>query len=458
MSIKKSSLKISRILHAGYIFECDGVQIAFDPIFENPFSNNCHAFPNVEFDREQIAKVPLAAVFISHYHDDHCSLESLNLLDRNTPLYIYCLFDELFSWVRALGFKNVHPLKIDTAVQVAPFHVIPRRALDADVDSLFQIEAAGLKVLNVVDSWIDDETLATLKKNKPWDVILWPFQTMREIEVLSPSRAIPAPQELPLEWIEQLHVLNPRAIVPSSCQFVMESWSWYNRAFFPITYRQFQQDIENLIPGAQVLRLDPSQSLAVTADSIHRADPLSFVTPVGDQNVDYKYQPNGVAPTTAEIAKHFPALTHAQTENVLQYCKTAMLQRYKELPHDEDNYFSTKKLWRLCLYDHLGSKTEIQFHVQGHTMEVIESSLEPLGWFTEISLFKLYNALEFGETLTSLYIRINDVTFTDHIEKQLESTDLLCDPLIRSLFDGVFGAYQKNQLKQITGSSQTGRR
>ena len=103
-------MKISRILHAGYIFEYGKTQIAFDPIFENPFSKNCYAFPNVKFNIEEIKKLKLAAVFISHYHDDHCSLESLNLLDRETPIYIYCIYDEMLTMIKALGFKKVHQL------------------------------------------------------------------------------------------------------------------------------------------------------------------------------------------------------------------------------------------------------------------------------------------------------------------------------------------------------------
>ena len=79
-------LKISRILHAGYLFECSDVSIAFDPIFENPFSKNCYAYPNVQFNHEKIRNLRLDAVFISHYHDDHCSLESLVLLSKETPI------------------------------------------------------------------------------------------------------------------------------------------------------------------------------------------------------------------------------------------------------------------------------------------------------------------------------------------------------------------------------------
>ena len=58
-------IKISRILHAGYIFESEKTQIAFDPIFENPFSRNCFAFPPVEFDLVQIKQLKLDAVYFS---------------------------------------------------------------------------------------------------------------------------------------------------------------------------------------------------------------------------------------------------------------------------------------------------------------------------------------------------------------------------------------------------------
>ncbi|WP_377702096.1 MBL fold metallo-hydrolase [Pseudoduganella sp. UC29_71] len=298
-------LKISRILHAGYVFECDGTSIAFDTIFENPFSRNCHAFPDVRFDEDLIRRQRYAAVFISHFHDDHCSLESLDLLDRATPLYIYCIFDELFDMVRQLGFTHVQQLQLNVPVRVGPFEVVPREAMDADVDTMFQVRAAGMNVLNVVDSWIDDTTLAQLAHEGPWDMVLWPFQTMREIEVLQPSRSAAAPPALPEEWIAQLKVLAPRYVVPSSCQFLQEPWSWYNRAFFPISYRQFTQEVSEALPQAQVVRLNPSVSVLLDAHGLRAAPPLAWIVPVGEQDVDYQYEGNAAPPRTADIARHF---------------------------------------------------------------------------------------------------------------------------------------------------------
>ena len=51
-------------------------------------------------------------------YDDHCSFDSLHLLPRTTPVYLYCLFDELFAMLRELGFTNVQSLAIERAVIV----------------------------------------------------------------------------------------------------------------------------------------------------------------------------------------------------------------------------------------------------------------------------------------------------------------------------------------------------
>jgi L-ascorbate metabolism protein UlaG (beta-lactamase superfamily) len=441
-------LKISRILHAGYVFEYDGVSIAFDTIFENPFSRNCHAFPDVRFDEGLIRRQRFTAVFISHFHDDHCSLESLDLLDRATPLYIYCIFDELFDMVRQLGFTHVQQLQLNVPVRVGPFEVVPREAMDADVDSMFQVRAAGMNVLNVVDSWIDDTTLAQLAHEGPWDMVLWPFQTMREIEVLQPSRSAAAPPALPEEWIAQLKVLAPRYVVPSSCQFLQEPWSWYNRAFFPISYRQFTQEVSEALPQAQVVRLNPSVSVLLDADGLRAAPPLEWVVPVGEQNVDYQYEGNAAPPGTADIARQFAPLTAQQTARVMDYCRAGLLEKYGEVEASSD-YFEQARIWQLTVYDHEGQGTQFRYRLEPDGGANADDGSAPLGWTTEIPAAKLYAALELGESLTSMYMRINDAVFDAATERDLAGADAVDDPLIRCLFSDTFGAYQAAQLRRL---------
>lgn len=455
-------LKISRILHAGYIFEQGRTQILFDPIFENPFSRNCFAFPSVDFDFGQIQNLRPEAVFISHFHDDHCSLDSLKHLDRATPIYIYCLHEELPEMIRALGFHRVHSLQVNKPVRIADIEVTPRRALDAEVDSMFQIKAAGVNVLNVVDSWIDWETLELLEAEGPWDVVLWPFQTMRELEVLSPSRFEPSDGKLPAEWLEQLERLNPAVVVPSSCQFIHETWSWYNNAYFPISYESFQEQVQGVLPKVRVYRLDPGASFEVSRDGgLVASTPVSWVLPVGPQDVDYEYKPDLVPPPTSAIAKNFVPLTAVQKERVLRFCESEIRTRFAELRTcggtGADAYFAKPRHWRLCIYDENGDELQFHYLVDGFSLTLLAQTNEgkpqleeaALGWTTELPLSKLFSALETGESLTSMYVRINDTRFSEDIENEVRGVDLLEDPLLRCLFNQAFGSYQAAQLARL---------
>jgi hypothetical protein len=432
-------LKISRILHAGYVFECDGTQILFDPVFENPFSRNCHAFPDVRFDLARIRGLKPDAVFISHFHDDHCSMESLDLLDRATPIYLYCLFDELFAMIRALGFVNVLALEVDAPVIAGAIEVIPRRALDADVDSMFHIRAGGLNVLNVVDSWMDPDTLEQLKPFAPWDMVLWPFQTMREIDVIAPSRADGGSVALPEEWPEQLRALNPRYVVPSSCQFQQEPWSWYNHALFPITYRRFEDEVGAWLPAARVVRLNPSVAVELTADALTSAAPLPWVLPVGEQDVDYDYDAAITPPPTSEIARHFAPLDARQAALALDFCGAGLIERYEEMELPPDSYFEKPCVWQLSVYDHAGAVRQFRYRIHGDSIALTGDEEAPT-WMTEIPIAKLYAALELGESLTSMYMRINGAS---------ADADIVDDPLIRCLFNVAVGAYQAAQLKRM---------
>jgi hypothetical protein len=282
-------------------------------------------------------------------------------------------------------------------------------------------------------------------------MVLWPFQTMREIAVLSPSRATPAPPELPDDWIDQLKVLKPRYVVPSSCQFLQEPWSWYNHAFFPITYRQFQRDVEAALPDTRVVRFNPSVSMTLDAASLEASPPLSWVIPVGEQDVDYHYDATLPAPHTSEISRRFPALTAPQAERVLHFCRAGLLEKYREMELPEESFFEKPRLWRLTVYDHAGAASHFHYRLRGDSIDLLDRADAPLSWTTEIPASKVYAALELGESLTSMYMRINDTVFDADTEADLAEADIVDDPLIRCLFNDVFGAYQAAQLRRLAG-------
>lgn len=450
------SLQVSRILHAGYMFEHEGIRLLFDPIFENPFSVNCYAFPPVSFDMKAVESLSIHGIFISHYHDDHFSLESLNLLNKDTPVFMFTIFPELLGLLRELGFKNVSSLQLEETVSIHGFQVTPLEALDADVDCIFHIQASGFHVLNVVDSWIGPQTFQNLLKVPRWDLILWPFQSMQEIKAISPSSELdPHVQELPFEWLEQLQLLNPRVIVPSSCQFQFEDWSDLNDIFFPISYESFNLQIAQVIPETQCLRLDPGESVSLTSFGVVPTNRIYWIQLKTLENLDYVFQPDADRLAVSEIAKRIAALSELQKEQVKDFCTRQLLIEYQK--HQNQDYeVEPQWFWLLMTYDEFGAATLYPFKIDGPTLTLEldlqleaeaepEKKIRPLYWKTEICEAKLWNALYEGESLSSLYIRISP-----H-----EKEDPLLDPLLVSLYTGKVGSYQKAQLHRIRSAQET---
>jgi hypothetical protein len=287
-------------------------------------------------------------------------------------------------------------------------------------------------------------------------MVLWPVLTMRELEVLAPSRYAAAPPTLPEEWIPQLRALAPRYVVPSSCQFQQEPWSWYNRAFFPISYAQFGREVTAALPSATVVRLDPSVSVVLDAGALRAAPPLDWVIPVGAQDVDYVYEGNAAAPPTSEIARHFGPLTALQRERVLHYCRVELPAKYGDVEAASE-YFDAPRIWQLTLYDHAGAATRFRYRLEPGGPATPDDTATAPGWTTEIPAAKLWAALEEGESLTSMYLRVNgemqdavmDADAQFDADSDLAQADVVDDPLIRCLFSDTFGAYQAVQLRRL---------
>lgn len=467
---------LSRVLHAGYLFEHEGTRVLFDPLFETPFSRVCHAFPAVEFDRAAIRAERFDAVFISHYHDDHLSLESLDLIARETPLYLFSVHEEFFALLRELGFREVRALDLNLPVRVGGIEVTPRPALDADVDSVFEIRAGGVSVLNVVDAWLAPETVAKLAARGPWDLVLWPFQTMREVEALCPDRRAPATGEVPPEWREQWRALAPRVMVPSSCQFRFAEGSWLNAEFFPISYAGFARQVREVLPQTQVLRMDPGSRWELGAAGVRPAEVrpagrLPWVRLRDEGEVDYAYEPGAVPPTTAELAAGLGAWTPEMRARVRAWIAA---QDFAAAP-------GWGEAWRLSVFDEHGGAESFDYRRDGESWrpaafdersvaenfdprgESAQGRAAPAGFapdvITEIPGVKLHAVLETGESLTSIAARVRPMwqarpgrppaATAEARPLDAEDFDPLEDPLLRALYAGDVAAYQRGQLRRL---------
>jgi hypothetical protein len=179
---------------------------------------------------------------------------------------------------------------------------------------------------------------------------------------------------------------------------------------------------------------------------------LGWVIPVGEQGLDYAYEGNAAAPHTAEIARHFAPLTQPQRARVMDYCRAGLLEKYGAVEAASE-YFDETRYWLLSIYDHAGEVTRFRYRLEPGGAAYADDSSAQLGWSTEIPAAKLYAALELGESLTSMYMRINDAVFDAGIERDLAQADVVDDPLIRCLFSDTFGAYQAAQLRRLLARS-----
>jgi hypothetical protein len=133
---------------------------------------------------------------------------------------------------------------------------------------------------------------------------------------------------------------------------------------------------------------------------------------------------------------------------VLDYCRVGLLEKYGAVEAASE-YFDQPRIWQLSVYSHAGEVTHFRYRLEPGGPAHLDDSAAPLGWTTEIPAAKLYAALELGESLTSMYMRINDAVFDADTERELAQADVIDDPLIRCLFSDTFGAYQAAQLRRL---------
>lgn len=346
-------------------------------------------------------------------------------------------------------------LELGHTYQFGKFLVTPQKALDENLDCLFSIQHGDVHILNVVDAWIHPDSLPSLVQKAPWDLVLWPFQNMQEIEVLGPEfRKTKAEEqcEIPEELKSDLLALQPKTLIPSSCQFKFEAWSWYNDKYFPISYSSFHSQIEALLPNTKVERLDQGMGLSWAQNKWIKTEDLSWVkriqNQVQDEINDYKFDQTSLIPGSDEVSRHFPELTDPEKNQVLIYLETEMLELLRQQAEDLHPYFRQCGQWQLRLYDSEGCATEIRIELPPFHFVQSNDPL-PILWTTSIPFWTAFMTLTQSASLSSSYLRVNEDLSPLQRSKLPDGISPLDDLLIRTLFAQPSLAFQKNQLQKL---------
>jgi hypothetical protein len=333
-----------------------------------------------------------------------------------------------------LGFERIEALELNESVVIGDIKITPLRALEDLIDCLFLIGQGGLKVLNVVDAGIDAAMRTRLKRIAPFDVVLWPFQILRERDILLADPAEKSFEARHAAQLQQLVDFKPRIVVPSSCQFIHEKGSWYNRIKFPISYSRFQRDVEKKSPRIRVEQILPGDTWTLTPRTFAKSGRLSWVRRLTEKAVDYKFEPSKTVPTTREIAMKRPVISAENTRRVLSFCRDELASLLKR--DKLRNGKGAHSFWQLSLFDHRGHEIKFVYRFQGGRARHVPIPAFEIDYRTEIPLERLAFVLDGGPAYMA-YARIfngpQDV-FEDHLISAF-SRDML--------------AYQNGQLRRL---------
>lgn len=447
------SLVCHRLFHAGYQIQSKNACLLIDPILFNHFSVNLESYPPVIYDYEKLKSIKIDALFISHIHDDHLSLNSLNQLNREIPIYLYSpTHSRLFELIKSLGFLSVHALEVFSTYTIKDLSIQVWPALDNEVDCVLSFHSGETHILNVVDSWLPLGILPQLQKIK-WNLVLWPFQYMRELEVLSPDRFTANISSVLEEHLEQISRLAKQVLVMSSCQFRMIDDSWLNHQYFSISYQSFQQQLNAKYKELRVIQLLPGQGLKFDSSlNCQEVSPLNYVSSIDlSQSNDYHLVTPFTAPRLSHLSSNLGQLKIEAYDFLLAFTKYSLVNLLASIAAEPDKLFSWADFkWRLIIYDHRGYPEVFHFIRQNNYFKLVSTPFEVVDWETEIAATRFYQALTQGFPLTSLYMQIARNPLSVRAENYLQETcQLLEDPLIQILYTYQPLRYFDHQYVQI---------
>jgi len=231
-------MKFQNIGGATGILEHDGIKILFDPwLDEGIYHGAWHHFPPTNVSLEELPEVDY--IYISHIHEDHCSLKTLQSLNKTAEIIIldndpnYVL--KFLKGNEGLDFKKIHMLKEKTPTIIGGIEFTmlmpnPSHEMSYLIDSMLAIKWDGHVIFNGNDCRPHADTFKYLKDNyeKVGLALLqyaggsgYPacYLNLSDDEKLSEAKRI-ADSSLD-EFYKALESINPRYAMPFADQYVI---------------------------------------------------------------------------------------------------------------------------------------------------------------------------------------------------------------------------------------------
>ena len=296
-------MRLTFLGHASWLVTTSHASILTDPVLSDFRDGSFAISPTRILNLRKLPKID--AVVLTHRHRDHFDLATLNLLDRETP--IYCPVDPVIrhaldrfaftkvvpvsDWSRET-FRDVTMLFTRSANPV-PEHGV----LFSDDEHLFW---------NQADTVVHADTIALLRAfvEQRIDLVAHAYQPMMEMAVLD-SLSLEFPIDDYAALLDAARLLEPRAVVPSSNGYrVTGKQAWINAYKFPVTRERFVRDVRDVLPGVTTHIPNPGDVLVVTDAGVRlrrQAAENGFVRTVTDDAVELtRFNPVGPRPPVTD--------------------------------------------------------------------------------------------------------------------------------------------------------------
>ncbi len=318
-------LETTFIGHQGWQFATASARILFDPLLVEPFGHNGGVgvvYPPRQLD--VAAMPPIDAVFLSHEHEDHFNIPSVNRISREVPVYVPERSSlAMRQFLQEMGF-TVIPVSAGQTIKIADLQITcftPDHVRHDEQDEwetmpfLIQDTIDGGSFFSPVDVTVSEAIEAQLQQRGA-AASMWGYanNTLNLSFQEQPPRPAPTMQPIVARFVAE-HRRRARPPVASLMCGGGFSFTgpraWMNSVCFPLDSDELFEGLQTVIPTERFIVPRPGMQIISDRNGVRdviERSPWLGVLPK-DQWPSHAYRPSttppeGVSPASgrAELA------------------------------------------------------------------------------------------------------------------------------------------------------------
>ncbi len=444
-------MRVSKIGHATLIIDAGRMHCLMDPILVQPFENDFNRFePSIKINTDGLEN-RYNLIVISHEHMDHFCVRSLNLLSRKCPVIIPSGCGLLNHALSTMGFERIYMAHAGETLtfEDVTLTFTPSNVRFPELGVVFSHDE--LRFWNCVDTEIDERALSLVRRQSSnLNMMFAQYQCLQEQELGYDALGASFPLDIYRNRVESVIHANPRCVVPSACGYRYEIESWLNQRGFPISERQFLDDINMIHPEIVCRIVPPGGAIDIESFEID-ANSLPFIELLSTDDSPLEWRPDRGVPPLTDLDPYQHGVQELRSK-----IRTFLTEEFLTLldqPHLSEwrqRFARFGIVWRLEVIYPDGSE-QIQWFDFSDTGRWLEASPRPPKLITSIIASALVG-LTNGEVTPyrALFSRRVVLKLYAHTAQGLQRIGTIADePIARTLFRSAPRRYVETELRRL---------